>query len=436
MINFRRILRDGTFLADYMDFFAERETALAYDFWSGLWLMGNAIGRRCYVDRPGARVWLNWYIILVAASGITRKSTSVDSTAPILHDLADEFQIEIIQGSGLTTEALQLRMQELTKKHGHSHVALSISELVTALGRNRSASGLVGLLTDLYDAPGIRRSPGSLKSGPVEYHNSYTSLLAASTPTWLARSISPEVVEGGFTSRCMFIYSDRRKKPIAWPKERKGGPYQDQLTDHLKRLAVAASRYKRFEIADGALSKFTGWYNKRRSSSHPYRASFESREDGHVLRLAACLSANDDRWVIHAEDIKHGITIIEDAKERGAAIFESAITTDRTIIAIDKLRSILIAAGLHGLSQRVITGRLSGLMKAGAIEVALDTLLELDMVQKFEHQGQAMRTTGIGAGKVIRGRPTTIWRATQKLAENFAVDDVLLKMPPVVTGSD
>lgn len=436
MINYRRYLRDGTFLADYMDYFAERETALAYDFWSGLWLMGNAIGRRCYVDRPGARVWLNWYIILVAASGITRKSTAVDHAALVLHDVAPHFEIEIIQGTGLTVEALQIRMQELTTRYDHAHVALSISELVTALGRNRSASGLVGLLTDLYDAPGVRRSPGSLKGGPVEYHNAYPSLLAASTPTWLARSISPEVVEGGFTSRCMFIYSDRRKKPIAWPKEKKDGPYQDQLSDHLKRIAVDAGKYKRFEIADGALSKFTRWYNGRKPSSHPYRASFESREDGHVLRLAACLSANDGRWVIHAEDIKRGIEIIGDAKERGAAIFESAITTDRTVIAIDKLRAILIAAGLDGLSQRVITSRLSGLMKAGAIEVALDTLLELDMVQKFEHQGEALRTKGVGAGKVIRGRPTTIWRATQRLAENFTVEDVILKMPPTILGGE
>jgi len=60
------------------------ETAQAYDFWCALWAIGVGVTRDVYVDRPNAAVYLNWYIILAADSGITRKSTAINSISNLV----------------------------------------------------------------------------------------------------------------------------------------------------------------------------------------------------------------------------------------------------------------------------------------------------------------------------------------------------------------
>ena len=64
-----------------MDYMSYVETAESYDFWCAVWAIGDACGRRVYVDRPNIPVYLNWYIILAAESGSTRKSTAITSGA-------------------------------------------------------------------------------------------------------------------------------------------------------------------------------------------------------------------------------------------------------------------------------------------------------------------------------------------------------------------
>ena len=45
------------------------------------------------------------------------------------------------------------------------------------------------------------------------------NVFSASAPSWLARSINPDLLEGGLASRVVWVVSEKRKQLIAWPEE-------------------------------------------------------------------------------------------------------------------------------------------------------------------------------------------------------------------------
>lgn len=410
----------GTFLGDYLDYMSETETPRAYDMWAALWLMGNAIGRNCIIDRPRAPVFFNWYVILTAESGVTRKSTAVRAATNMLADVSEQngWQLDIAQ-TRMSPEALEIRLHDLTREFGHSHMVVSVSELVTAMGREGYLRGMPGLLTDLYDCHERRMGIGTNKFKGYETRNLFVSLLSASTPTWLIKSINPDVIEGGFTSRVMFIHEERRKKRVPWPTEgANDGEVRNSLLGHLTRLRTTAARVGKVRITDGGLRAFDTWYRRRSESLDAFRSSFESREDAHVLRLAGCFAANDGKWQIERHHITRATGEITRVKETSASLFDVSATTSSTMAAIDRVRQLLLQAGLDGITQTRITVSCQHICPAERVRLILDILYELDMVQLFE--------TSIGPG-----RPKRIWRATNKITGQHVMEQILREIEPI-----
>lgn len=397
----------STFIGDYMKQQEATETPENYDFWTAVWAIGNVVGRRVYVARPHAPVYLNWYMILVAESGTTRKSSSVRAVTNLIREHIS-YPVEMIEGK-TSPEKLEIQLALQTINSNSANAILSISELVTILGRERYALGMPGLLTDLYDSPSFRGSPGTISHGSLELRNVFVSLLSASTPAWLAGAINPSVVEGGFTSRCLFITASGPKRRVAWPDEvssELSGAVHQQLT----RIAIEAEQHKGgITLSKEALTTFSKWYQQRKLSSEPYLASFESREDAHVLRLAACLCINDHSWQIQKEHIQFAIRMVEDAKRNGNAIFSLQQTKhDRLAAGIDRLCTQLVLADRNGISGTNLSVRLARFFNRAELQTALSIMHELALVQKFK-----LRSDGAG-------RPTTIWRATKALVADGA----------------
>jgi hypothetical protein len=422
-LNYGKLVRDDTFIGRYLAYMSVQETPTAYDFWCALWLMSIAVGRECVVARPRAPVYLNIYTMLVAESGVTRKSTSVRMATHVARLFMEKHdnEYELVQ-TKTSPEQLEWRLHNLSNQYGTAKLAISISELVTFLGREKYNLAMPGLLTDLYDAPHYRVGGGTISRGQSILRKVFVSFLSATTPSWLTRAINPDVIEGGFTSRVLFIHEEQRKRKIAWPDADTAGQEEktNTICDGLAaiRAHVTERGITEINISDTALKRFTAWYRTRAESRDPFRASFESREDGHVLRVAAFLAINDGAWLIQANHVSHAIAVIAQVKEDGAKIFAGAGATSKIVLGIDKLRDVLIETGLDGATQSVLTTRVRAYMDAAKLRTTLDILHELGMVQKFETLHAKI------------GRPKTIWRATNTLIAPGAVSAIMDKMEP------
>jgi hypothetical protein len=409
-INYKKLVRPDTFIGRYLEYCQHSETPVAYDIRTALWLLSVALGRGVVVDRPHAPVYLNLFCILVAESGVTRKSSAVRRAVKFARVLTDESN-PLIE-SKITPEMLEWQLQEQTMEYGHAYNNIAIDELVTFLGKEKYVDKMPTLLTDLYDCPEVRTGGGTLSRGSTVLRNVFINFLSASTPSWLLRAVNPDVIEGGFTSRVVFIVAEQPKRSSPWPVA-SDDKLRDSIEDDLRRVRREASNIPSIHLTPTARSRFEAWYRRRELHRDTFRSSFQSREDAHVLRLAALLSVNDGAWQIQTNHIANAIKIVTECREDGARIFEGTGTHSKIILGLDALRDKLLVAGMNGSSQTELVAKVQRSMNAEHVKTALAVMHELGMVQKFE---------GIKLGP---GRPKTVWRATRALADGKALDNII-----------
>lgn len=416
-VNYAKVVPGDSFIGDYLSYMSASETPHAYDFWGAIYGLSSAVGRGTFVDRPRAPVFLNLFAIFVAESGTTRKSSAVRESVRFVRPLCgdDNYLIE----AKITPENLESILHKQSKEYGKSQASIAISELVTFLGREKYNEQMPTLLTDLYDCPELRSGGGTLSSGPRTLKNVFVSFLSASTPAWLLRAVNPDVIEGGFTSRVCFIVAEEPKQLSAWPKE-VDQDARSKLAERLSAIRDKARDIPSILINDGARKTFERWYKGRTIYRDPFRASFQSREDAHILRLAAFLCINDDTWVIQHNHILAAIKIITQVREDGASIFEGTGSNSKLVVGIDKIRDKLLAAGMNGLQQRELTKAVQPYMNAKYLNIVLDIMKDLGMVQHFE----------VNMGK---GRPSQIWRGLQPLLDGKALDKIIENSSPKMT---
>lgn len=414
-VRYDKLVPPDSLLGLYLRYMNEQETPYSFDFWTGIWLLSVAIGRGTVVNRPRAPVYLNLFCLLVAESGVTRKSSAVREAVRFARPLS-ETTGDLIEGK-ITPELFEARLHQQGKDLGTGCAAIAVSELVTFLGREKYNEQMPTLLTDLYDCPELRTGGGSLSTGKRTLRNIFVSFLSASTPAWLLRAVNPDVIEGGFTSRVCFIVAETPKRLQSWPSEG-DAKLSEYIKIKLEEIRERAKSIPAIEISPGGRSSFDRWYKSRSLYRDPFRSSFQSREDAHILRLAAMLCINDGCWVIHKQHVIAAIKIITEVREDGASIFEGTGSNSRLVIGIDKLRDKLLAAGMGGLAQKDLTKAVQQFMKAEEMKAALDIMQDLAMVSQFQ-------LPALG-----KGRPTTIWRATQALAQSKALDKIIEQQGP------
>ena len=378
-MNYKKLIHEDSFIGRYMDYMSYVETAESYDFWCAVWAIGDACGRRVYVDRPNIPVYLNWYIILAAESGSTRKSTAITSVARIVEDN----RRPLLTGK-TSPESLDLLLHEQSRMFGGASVSFAVSELVTTLGREGYMSAMPGLLTDLYDCPSIRHIPGTIKSGEIIQKDVFVNFISASTPSWLVTAINPSVIEGGFTSRVIFVVDDTRKRAIAWPTRRESADGIG-LRGQLERLRTDSTSIGAIGISDGGLKKFSKWYRSKTNSNDSFLGSFEAREDDHVLRLAAILSINDRTYELQSKHISNAIAVISRVKSGANNLFGGDFSQNaRLADAVTRMREVLINAGSDGITHSELLRKMQKRLDAKELGTLIKVLHECGMMQIFE----------------------------------------------------
>jgi hypothetical protein len=402
-MNYKKLVPPNSFIGQYMEYMSYVETAESYDFWCAIWAIGDTCGRRIYVARPNTPVYLNWYLILAAESGSTRKSTAIASITRVVEDNGRP----LLAGK-TSPESLELLLHEQTRMYGKASISFAVSELVTILGREGYMSSMPGLLTDLYDCPSERRTPGTLKSGEIIQKDVFITFISASTPAWIVTAINPSVIEGGFTSRVIFVVDDSRKRAIPWPRPRDKNE-DESIKRCLSDLRTTISSIEGIGISEGGLKKFSQWYTSKPSNRDSFLSSFEAREDDHVLRLAACLCINDGTLEIQTNHISTAIKIISKAKAGANSLFGGDFSQSaRLADAVTRIREILIDFGTDGIKHGELLRKMQKRLDAKELATLIKVLHECGMIQIFE----------VGRGK--------FYRATRGI-EKFGVTSEVLE---------
>lgn len=399
----------GSFIHRYMRALRHSETPHVYDFWSAMWMLSSLVPRRVIVPRPYAPVRLNLYVMFISDSGATRKSTSISFAFDSLKKVAPNIEyVDAREGP----EHLEHRLIE-QKDSEESRVVICVSELMRFLGKQAYNSAMPGLLTDLYDCP-ERRSSGFLSSGKLTYNNVYVTLLAGSTPAWLMRAVNPSVVEGGFTSRVFIIATNRRKQLNPWYD----GPMPPMrpALHALVEAAKGAADIGQIRMTPNAIKHYKTWYKRMQGDvgNDAYTASFASRQQDHVLRVAGLLAVNSKEYQITEYTLRAAIRIVDDVRAMGLTVFGGGHPESRITKAVNKMASILIKNGTVGIMRSDLRNKMRPIVSLQEFNDIIDLCIEAGVI----YAAQVPQATG-------QGRPATYYFAGKKLKDERVRDDVI-----------
>ena len=202
-----KIIPKDSFIGKYLTMMDCFETPKAFDFWSAVWVLSSILNRRCFIDRPSIPLFMNFYIVFVADSGICRKNTAVVMAQDILDQVLDEKSVTVIN-SGTRPQSLYMMLSDRTAKQLPNNICINIPEFITFFKQKE----MLDIFSDLYDCPHKRRGYNGKNS--YEFRNVFINLLSASTPNNYFSIISEDQLEDGFNSRVVMLPTNKPKKKV------------------------------------------------------------------------------------------------------------------------------------------------------------------------------------------------------------------------------
>ncbi len=208
-------------LRAYVEFNQFNETPDHFHFWVGVPVIAGALRRKVWVDMGYFQWTPNFYIILVAPPGIVGKSTSLGIGQSILSEVEGiHFGPAAMTWQALIPE-LASHKEAVTLPNGS---LLSMSCLLILHLRARHLRGLHRQKDDrrpcrpFGDGRAGEWAKSTATRGREGIENPWINVIACTTPTWLADNLPKNTVMGGFSSRCIWLFANEKKRLVPYPK--------------------------------------------------------------------------------------------------------------------------------------------------------------------------------------------------------------------------
>lgn len=284
--------------------------------WSAISGISAALERKTWLKYNGVQViYPNTYIMLIADSGIAKKSTATRALTEILYELDDlRFMSTQLSAASLVEQLKDAGDAKTFEfegiKYKNSSLFAYSSEAKVTIGGKSGLEGVQELLTDFYDCgdPNIWSdkkgwSKKTVGGGSTTIYNPCLNLLACSTPAWLNEAIGKSGVEGGFASRVIFVtQKEREQKSVGWLDEE---DCSHTVSDKTKKLLV--QDLIQINKIQGRYKTVSGWketYNEMQVEVDNMidrggdMKSYYSRKLWHCMKLAQILAADQSNELI------------------------------------------------------------------------------------------------------------------------------------------
>lgn len=355
------------------------DAPLMFHVGAGLVALATATGSAVSWQGGSRENWPNLYLLLLAPSGLYRKSTSVDLAMSLLTRAAP--------GRVMTNEYSPEQFLRTFAEHPAS--VMKEAEFSSLLERMKAnyMSGFKQRLTELYDCVDEysrhTRGEGMGDKGHLlRIERPALSILAASTTDWLVESITELDLRSGFIPRFL-LWPATVKEP-----EPEGGYWRERdmarenaLVAHLGALAHREKAVVSFrQVRD----KLTAW-NARMERTGDDRiedlSGLYSRLGHHASKLCALLTISEDpimpRYEVHPITAERVMALMEWVLVRSEETFSQHLVWERFERQVQKLLSWIPPEG----ADRSLLLKRSKL-KSTEFEAMLKTLkerLEIDI---------------------------------------------------------
>lgn len=373
-------------LTSFMDYAKHGEAPNHMYFWTGVSAIAGALRRKVWIDQYYFKWYCNMYIVMVAPPGIVAKSTTSAVGMNLLRQVPGiNFGPDIVTWPALTeafskaTEAFPLTPEEFMPMSALTFEASEFGNLL-----NPQDKDMVDLLVSLWDGKSGTFKKVTRHSGSDEIENPWINLIACTTPSWIAQNFPEYMIGGGFTSRCVFVYADKKRQFVAYPGKVVPTGIDQQRLDLIDDLIEISKLAGQFTITPEAYEWGDAWYRQHHTERSITMS--DDRFGGYIARkqtlqhkVAMILSASQgDSLTITAEHLQIANTMLTDLEPDMAFVF-SKVGKSEAAFKIERLVDYVHAAGKVNLesayrkvhsyfpSVRDFEDVLAGCVKAGYI---------------------------------------------------------------------
>jgi Protein of unknown function (DUF3987) len=373
-------------LSAFLDYAKHTEAPKRMHFWAGVSAIAGALRRKVWIDQAYFRWYPNLYIVFVAPPGIVSKTTTVNTAINLLRKVPGvKFGPDVVTWQSLVTSfAGASELFEYQEQwHAMSALTLESGEFGNLLDPRDKA--MVDLLVSLWDGKQGAFKKETKMSGNDVVENPWINLIACTTPSWIAGNFPEYMIGGGFTSRCVFVYADKKEKYVAYP----GRHVPTDLAEREQKLvedleSISMSIVGEYKLTDGAYDYGEAWY-KHHYENRPINLSDErfggymARKQTMLHKVAMILAASEgNNLVITETHLATAQQMLTDLEPDLQFVFNKIGKSD-TSTHIDRLVAFIEAQGeiafslaykaVHSYfpSLREFQDVLDGCIKAGMI---------------------------------------------------------------------
>lgn len=279
-------------------------------FWCGVSAVAGCLRRKVWLDFKRYQWTPNFFIVLVAPPGIISKSSTADLSMDLLRKVPGiKFGPDIVTWPALVSAfaAASESFEYREEWHPMSALTLVASELGNLI--NPFDKEQINLYINLWDG---RRSLEKITkmSGNDLVESPWINMLGCTTPHWIADNMPAATVGGGFTSRCIFVYAERKENFVAYGDEAVHAEYDARKEELIHDLEyIATNLVGEYKLADDARDWGRAWYEelwgkKAAELSGNLLDGYVARKQTHMHKLAIVLAASrSDQLVITLEDL-------------------------------------------------------------------------------------------------------------------------------------
>jgi hypothetical protein len=347
----------SNWLLEYMSYTKHSESPDSLHFWTGVSTIAGALRRKVWIDQRHFQWTPNFYIVFVAPPGIATKSTTIGIGMKLLREVKDV----CFGPNSMTWQGLTVALEESKKVYpkdelGSEFIQMScltipVSELGTFL--KPKETDLIDLLVDLWDG-GDRIWKHRIKTGDkpsTEIVNPWMNVIGCTTPAWMRGNFPSYMIEGGLTSRCVFVFGDRKRQLVAYPADL---IVSSEYIAHGQRLAedliMMSEMLGEYELTIEAKEWGRTWYaehwkqGKAAVASDRY-SGYLARKQTHMHKLAIVLAAAQrQELIITLQDLETAHKIVTALEVDMERVFKAVGASDDSR-NMNEILAVVRAAG-------------------------------------------------------------------------------------------
>ena len=282
-------------LQGYIEYTKHLESPDIFHLWAAVGTVAGALEGKVWIDQGYFKWKPNFFIIFVAPPGVVSKSTTLGVGMSMLRQVDGvHFGPESASWQAVTDAFMEA---QVTSPVTMAALTIEASELGTFLDpTNREMIDVLCRLWDGQDTPWQRRIRAD---GVSEIQNPWINFLGCTTPGWIEENFPEYAIKGGFTSRTIFVYADKKRQFVAYPKLR-----MDSAGNEFKRLRVHLINDLRHIhkitgediLTKGAIEWGTQWYKEHWEHTNEHldmniHGGYIARKQTHVHKTAMVLAA-------------------------------------------------------------------------------------------------------------------------------------------------